>query len=150
MLSLFVMSKRLVIWIAVALIGVGAVLALLTLQKHEAEAKGQVTFHRRSGNLAHFLVGELRNYGGTPPASSMIVVLQADWQFAEDPQGFQVLLPKARKADLVQCLTAMFGEPMRRDSYPHLVYKEDRFGVGLVADLDADPIHIICLKKGAL
>jgi hypothetical protein len=76
--------------------------------------------------------------------------MQAEWQYAEDKDGFQILIGQDKKASLLQALTGSLGEPLLRDKYPHLVYKEDRFGVGLVADLNSDPIHIICIKKGVL
>jgi hypothetical protein len=109
-----------------------------------------VSFKKRSGNLVQFIDQELRKYGGTPNNDQPKPVMQAEWQYAEDKDGFQILIGQDKKAELVRALTGSFGEPLLRDKYPHLVYKEDRFGVGLVANLNSDPIHIICIKKGVL
>ena len=109
-----------------------------------------VTFKNRSGDLVQFIDQELRKYGATPPANQQKPIMQAEWQYAEDKDGFQILIGQDRKTALVQALTASLGQPLLREKYPHLVYKEDRFGVGLVADLNNNPIHIICIKKGVL
>ena len=109
-----------------------------------------VTFKNRSGDLVQFIDQELRKYGGTPPTNQQKHIMEAEWQYAEDKDGFQILIGQDRKAALIQALTASLGQPLLRDKYPHLVYKEDRFGVGLVADLNANPIHIICIKRGVL
>jgi hypothetical protein len=107
-------------------------------------------FKKQSGDLVQFIDQELRKYGGTPGTNQPKPVMQAEWQYAEDKDGFQILIGQDKKASLLQALTGSLGEPLLRDKYPHLVYKEDRFGVGLVADLNSDPIHIICIKKGVL
>jgi hypothetical protein len=108
------------------------------------------TFKDRSGDLVQFIDQELRRYGGTPPTNRPRPGMQAEWRYTEDKDGFQILIGHDRKAELIQALTASLGEPLLRDKYPQLVYKEDRFGVGLVADLNGNPIHIICIKKGVL
>ena len=109
-----------------------------------------VTFKKQSGDLVQFIDQELRKYGGTPQSNQQKPIMQAEWQYAEDKDGFQILIGQDRKAPLIQALTASLGQPLLQDKYPHLVYKEDRFGVGLVADLNSNPIHIICIKKGVL
>jgi hypothetical protein len=109
-----------------------------------------VSFRRKSGNLVQFIDQELRKYGGTPSTNQPKPVMEAEWQYAEDKDGFQILIGPDKKTALIQALTRSLGEPWLRDEYPHLVYKEDRFGVGLVANLNSDPIHIICIKKGVL
>jgi hypothetical protein len=109
-----------------------------------------VSFKKQSGDLVQFIDRELRKYGGTPTTGQPKPVMQAEWEYAEDKQGFQILIGQDKKAALVEALTKSLGEPLLRNEYPHLVYKEDRFGVGLVADLNSDPIHIICIKKGVL
>jgi hypothetical protein len=144
------MSKRLIIWIAVAIAGVGVVIALQRIKKTEMEQEGRVAYRKKSGDLIQFLTRELRQYGGTVTVTGSVPVMRAEWRYAEDPKGFQILLSQSHREELVRCLTQLLGEPMRRDKYPHLVYKRDRFGVGIVADLESDPIHIICLRKGAL
>jgi hypothetical protein len=110
----------------------------------------EVTFKKRSGDLVQFLDQELRKYGGTPTNGQPRPVMQAEWQYAEDKDGFQILVPQTKKAALIRALTDWLGQPLLQDKYPHLVYKEDRFGIGMVADLSGDPIHIICIKKGVL
>ena len=77
-------------------------------------------------------------------------MMQTAWHYAEDKDGFQILIGQENKTALIEALTSSLGEPLLRNKYPHLVYKQDRFGVGIVADLNSDPIHIICIKKGAL
>jgi hypothetical protein len=109
-----------------------------------------VSFKKQSGNLVQFMDHELRKYGGTPTSNQPKPVMQAEWQYAEDKDGFQILIGQDKKMALIQALTGSLGEPLLRDEYPHLVYKEDRFGVGVVANLNSDPIHIICIKKGVL
>jgi hypothetical protein len=111
---------------------------------------GTVTYMKKSGDLIQFMEQEVRKYDGTPATKQPKPVLQAGWQYAEDKEGFQILLSRDKKAALVEALTEAFGEPLLRDKYPQLVYKEDRFGVGVVADLESDPIHIICMRRGAV
>ena len=113
-------------------------------------ADGKISFKKQSGDLVQFIDQELRRYGGTPTTNQPKPVMRTEWQYAEDKQGFQILIGQDKKAALIQALAGSLGEPLLRDKYPHLVYKEDRFGVGLVADLNSDPIHIICIKKGVL
>jgi hypothetical protein len=144
------MSKRIIIWVVVALAGVGVVLALQHIKRTEMEQEGRVTYHKRSGDLIQFLVQELRQYGGTVTVTGGAPVMRAEWRYAEDTNGFQILIAQSHRAELVECFTSAFGEPLLRDQYPHLVYKEDRLGVGIVANLQSDPIHIICLRRGAL
>ena len=144
------MSKRFIIWIAVAIAGVGGVVALQRIKKTEMEQEGRVTYHKKSGDLIQFLTRELREYGGTVTVTGSVPVMRAEWRYAEDTNGFQILIAQSHRAELVRSFTSALGEPMLRDQYPHLVYKEDRFGVGIVANLQGDPIHIICLRRGAL
>lgn len=144
------MLKRIIIWLAVTIAGVGVFVALQRIKKTEMEQEGRVTYHKKSGDLIQFLTRELREYGGTVTVTGSVPVMRAEWQYAEDPKGFQILVSQSRRGEFVHSMTLTFGEPQLRDKYPHLVYTEDRFGVGIVADLQSDPIHIICLRKGAL
>lgn len=144
------MAKRIIIWFAVALAGVGVFIGLQHIKKTEMEQDGRVTFHNKSGDLVQFLRQELQQYGGTLTLTSSLPVMRTEWRYAEDPKGFQILLAQSHKDELIRCLTQSLGEPMRQEKYPHLVYTQDRFGVGIVADLQSDPIHMICLRKGAL
>jgi hypothetical protein len=114
------------------------------------EQEGRVTFQKKSGDLAQFLMRELQQYGGTVTPTGSMPVMRSEWRYAEDAKGFQILLAQSHRDELIRCFTQLLGEPMRRDQYPHLVYKEDRFGVGIVVNLQSDPIHIICLRRGAL
>jgi len=144
------MSKRIIIWIVVALGVVGAFVAFQSLRRADAAADGRVTYKSKSGDLVQFMLDGLSRYGGTVAVTSTVPTMRAEWRYAEDPKGFQILLPQSQREEFVRCITQALGEPTRRDTYPHLVYKEDRFGVGIVADLQSDPIHVICLRKGAL
>jgi hypothetical protein len=144
------MSKRIIIWFAVALACVGVFVGLQRIRKTEMQQEGRVIFHSKSGDLVQFLRQELQQYGGTLTFTSSLPVMRTDWRYAEDPKGFQILLAQSHRDELIRCLTQSLGEPMMREKYPHLVYKEDRFGVGIIADLQRDPIHIICLRRGAL
>jgi hypothetical protein len=133
--------------------GIFTVLFSLLLAGIMSGCSGQsspVKFKKQSGDLVQFMDQELRKYGGTPPIPKPRPILRAEWQYSEDKDGFQILIGQDQKGALIQVLTASLGEPQLRESYPHLVYREDRFGVGLMANLESDPIHIICLKKGAL
>jgi len=132
-----------------AIVGVGVVVALQRTRKTETEQEGRVTYHKKTGDLIQFFTRELQQYGGTVTVTGSLPVMPAEWRYAEDINGFQVLIAQSYRADLVRALTNSLGEPMLNDKYPHLVYKEDRFGVGIVADLQSDPIHFICLRKGA-
>ncbi len=114
------------------------------------EQAGRVTFHNKSGDLVQFLRQEVQRYGGTLALTSSPPVMRTEWRYAEDAKGFQILLAQNHKDELIRCLTQSFGEPMRQERYPHLFYLQDRFGVGIVADLQSDPIHMIGLRKGAL
>ena len=144
------MSKRTIIWIIVVVVVIGGFVTLQNLRRADADADGRVTYKRESGDLVQFMFGALSRYGSTLVVTSTVPVMRANWSYAEDSKGFQIFLPQSRREDLVRCLTQSLGEPLRRDEYPHLVYKQDRFGVGIVADLNSDPIHIICIRKGAL
>jgi hypothetical protein len=144
------MSKRIIIWIVVALVAIGVFMTFQSLHRDDAADEGGVTYKGKSGDLVQFMLNALSRYGGTVTVTSTVPVMRAEWRYAEDAKGFQILLPQRHKEELVRCLTLLLGEPMRRDKYPHLVYKEDRFGVAIVANLERDPIHIICLRKGAL
>jgi hypothetical protein len=144
------MKNRVTIWIVVALTGIGVVLALQHLQRTDDEQRGRVTFRKKSGDLMQFLTRELRQYGGSPTNTGSAPAMLAEWRYSEDPKGFQILISQTYKDELIRSLIESLGEPTRRDLYPHLVYKEDRFGVGIVADLQSDPIHIICLRRGSL
>jgi len=142
------MSKRIIIWFSVALAGVGVFIALQRVKKTEMEQEERVTFHKRSGDLVQFLTRELQQYGGALSLTSSLPVLRTEWRYAEDAKGFQILLAQTHRNELIRCLTQSLGEPTRRDQYPHLVYREDRFGVGIVVDLQSDQIHIVCLRRG--
>ena len=144
------MSKRFIIWIAVAIAGIGVVVALQRIKKAEMEQEGRVTYRKKSGDLIQFLTRELRQYGGTLTVTGSVPVMRAEWRYAEDTNGFQILIAQSHRAELLRCLTSSLGEPMLREQYPHLVYRADRLGVGVVANLQSDPIHIICLRRGAL
>ena len=144
------MSKRIIIWISVAIAGVGVVLALQRLKRTEILQDSRVTYHQKSGDLIQFLTSELRQYGSTLTVTGSLPIMRAEWRYAEDTNGFQILIAQSSRAELVRCLTGSLGEPMLREQYPQLVYKEDRFGVGILANLQSDPIHIICLRRGAL
>ena len=98
-----------------------------------------VTYKKKSGDLIQFMERELRRYDGTPAIKKPSPVLRTEWQYAEDKEGFQILISQEKKTALVQALTDAFGDPLLRDKYPQLVYKEDRFGVGVVADLKQRP-----------
>lgn len=120
------------------------------LGQWQRRVDGKVTYHHKSGDLVAFLTAELQKYGANLKLMENVSELKTDWRYAEDPDGFQVLLAQSEKDELVEALSKTFGEPMMRKNYPQLVYKEDRFGVGIMANLESDPIHIICLKKGVL
>ena len=144
------MSKRIVIWIAVVLVGVATIALLQHLRQHQMGTAGKVTFQEKSGDLIAFLTHELQRYGANLTLPGHVPSLNTDWRYAEDAKGFQILLPKARKDELIQVLSQTLGKPELREEYPQMIYREDRFGVGIVADLESDPLHIICLRKGAL
>jgi len=145
-----IMSKRIIIWFTVAFACVGVFVGLQRIKETEMEQEGRVTFHKKSGDLMQFLTRELQQYGGTLALTNSLPVMHTEWRYAEDAKGFQILLALSHRDELIRCLTQSLGAPMRRDKYPHLVYKEDRCGVGIVADLQSDPMHIICLRRGAL
>jgi hypothetical protein len=144
------MSKRFIIWIAVAIACVGVVVTLQRIKKTEMEREGHVIYHKKSGDLIQFLTRELRQYGSTVTVTGSVPVMRAEWRYAEDTNGFQILIAQSYRAEVVRSFTSALGEPMLREQYPHLVYKEDRFGVGIVANLQTDPMHVICLRRGAL
>ncbi len=138
------------IWWAVALVAIAAIIAFQKLHQADVANDGRVTFKTKSGDLMQFLLSELTKFGSSLTVTNTSPVLRAEWKYAEDSKGFQVFVPQSKKDELVRCFTQVLGEPIRRDQYPHLVYREDRFGVGIVADLQSDPIHIICLRKGSI
>ena len=144
------MKKRFAICIAVAFAGIAVFVALQRIKNTEMEQEGRVSYHKKSGDLIQFLTRELQQYGGTVTVTGSVPVMRAEWRYAEDTNGFQILIAQTHRAELVRCLTSSLGDPMLREQYPHLVYKVDRFGVGIVADLQSNPIHIICLRRGAL
>ena len=144
------MSKRIIIWIGVVLAVIAAFFTFQGLRRAGAVADGRVSYKSKTGDLVQFMLDGLSRYGGTVAVTNTVPPMRAEWRYAEDPKGFQILLPQSQREEFVRCITQALGEPMRRDKYPHLVYTEDRFGVGVIADLQSDPIHIICLRKGAL
>ena len=97
-----------------------------------------------------FFLSELTKFGSTLSTTTTPPVMLAEWRYAEDAEGFQVLVPQSKRDELLRGLTQTLGETLRREQYPHLVYKEDKIGVGIVVDLQRDPIHIICLRKGSI
>ena len=135
------MIKRVNIWLS---------LAALPILFGCSPSTPRGTYKQQSGDLIQFTELEVRKYGGTAASTQPKPTLQAEWQFKEDKEGFQILLSHAKRASLVQALTAAFGEPLLQDKYPQLVYKEDRFGIGVVADLNSDPMEIICMRRGAI
>src|SRR5438093_5222449 len=98
------MSKRFVIWIAVALAAVAVALTLQHLRKRQMEMEGTVTFHKKSGDLMQFLTPELQQYGGILTLTSSLPALRAEWRYAEDSKGFQILLAQSHRDEL--------GEPL--------------------------------------
>ena len=144
------MKSRVMIWCAVALVAIAAIIAFQKLNQSDVANDGRVTFKTKSGDLIQSFLSELTKFGSSLTVTNASPVLRAEWKYAEDSKGFQVFVPQSTKDELVCCFTQVLGEPLRRDQYPHLVYKEDRFGVGIVADLQSDPIHIICLRKGSI
>ena len=144
------MRIRLITWSFAVLLTVGVIVVVRRLQQADAASDGRITFKDQSGDLVQFFLSELPKFGSTLTTTSKPPVLGAEWRYAEDSKGFQVLVPHGHKEELVRCLALALGEPTLRDQYPHLVYKEDRFGVGIVADLQSDPIHIICLRRGSV
>ena len=143
------MSKRISIWGVVVLVGVVAFVTFQSLRRADGASSDRVTFKSKSGDLVQFLRDELVKYGGSVTFTSAVPSLRIEWRYAEDVKGFQILLAQSHREEFIRCLTVAFGEPLRRKQYPQLVYKEDRFGVGIVANLESDPIHVICIKKAA-
>jgi hypothetical protein len=115
------MSKRFIIWIPVVLAGVGVVVALQRIKKTEMEQEGRVTYHKKSGDLIQFLTRELRQYGSTVTVTGSVPVMRAEWRYAEDTNGFQILIAQRYRAELVRSFTSALGAPMLRGQYPHLV-----------------------------
>ena len=71
------MSKRIIIWFAVALAGVGVFIGLPRIKKTEMEQDGRVTFQKKSGDLAQFLTRELQQYGGTVTLTGSMPVMRS-------------------------------------------------------------------------
>ena len=107
-------------------------------------------YSTHSGDVILFLAQEVKNAGGQVADLETEGTLQTEWRFKKDSNGFQMLLPSKEKESLVKALALRFGDPVLRDTYPHLVYKVQDLGVAIMIDLEQDPIHLICLKKGAL
>ncbi len=144
------MKRRLVILTIVAAIVLGVVVALRFAKRSDVEKEGFVTYREKSGDFIQFFIRELKHYGGKVTVTGTMPVMPAKWRYAEDDNGFQVLIAQSFRDDFVRSITNSLGEPILSDSYPQLVYKEDRVGVGTVVNLRSDPIHIICIRKGAL
>src|SRR4051794_13801466 len=51
-----------------------------------------VKFKKQSGDLVEFIDQELRRHGGTPGTNQPKPVMQAEWQYAEGNDGFQILI----------------------------------------------------------
>jgi hypothetical protein len=103
------MSKRIIIWFAVALAGVGVFVGLQHIKKSEMRQEGRVTFHKKSGDLVQFLTRELKQYGGTLTLTGTLPVMRTDWHYAADANGFQVLLAPNHREELIRCLTQSHG-----------------------------------------
>ena len=143
------MAKRIVIWFASAIAAVCVAIVIQRIKRTEMRQEGQVAYHRMSGDLIQFFTRELQRYGGTHSLTGGLPVLNIEWGYADDTNGFQILIAQTHRAELVRAFTSAFGEPLLRDKYPHLVYRKDRIGLGIIGDLQSDPIHIICLRRGA-
>lgn len=144
------MSKRLLIWIAVVLVAGSAILALQRLRRDELREEGGVTSYKKSGDLIGFFVRELEKCGGTQKVQSTLPMLRADWKWAADTNGFQILLSRDRQAELIQCFTQAFGAPVMSDGYPRLLYRSQDIGATILAQTHLDPMHIICIRAGVL
>ena len=143
------MSKRTVIWSVVLLSAVAAAAVTFWLHRPEEETH-ELSYRKSSGDFMEFYVARVRKYGGTPPVTNALPRFEAEWEFADNPNGFHVFLPQKWKAELTQHFTAAFGDPTVRGTFPHLSYKEDRFNVQITVNSGTDPMPIICLKRGMM
>src|SRR5437762_3423404 len=127
------MSKRFIIWIGVAIAGVGVVVAIQRIKKTEMQQEGRVAYRKNSGDLMQFFAHEFERYGGTRRVGRSLPFLHAEWSYAEDTNGFQILLSRDREAEFVQCLTQTYGRPILSDGYPHLLYRSGVVGATITA-----------------
>lgn len=144
------MSKRFMIWIAVVIAGVGVVVALQRIKKTAMEQEGRVTYRNKSGDLMQFFAQQFERYGGTQRVARTLPSLRAEWSYAEDTNGFQILLSRDKETEFVRCLTQTYGSPVLSDGYPHLLYRSGAVGATITANTREDPMHIIVLRAGAL
>lgn len=143
------MTKRGIIWsatVGVAVMVVGAA----TWLNRAGDDNSEIIHQKGAGDFMKFYVERMQKYGGTVTLTNPMPKFEAEWEFADNPNGFHVFLPQKWKAELVQHFTQVFGEPTSRAQSSQMSYKEDRFNVLITAGLDSDPIPIVCLKRGLL
>ncbi len=141
------MSKRPFIWITVVLVAVAAAAVAFRWQQPDEDAP-ELTHQKASGDFVKFYLERVQKAGGTPAVTNALPKFEAEWEFADNPNGFHVFLPQKWKTELIAHFTTVFGEPRRSSQFPHLSYPEDRFNVAITVNLEADPMPIVCLKHG--
>jgi hypothetical protein len=135
---------------------VGTAAGLWSLRERDPH---RVTFKRRSGDLVGFFVSQATNYGARPKSDAPLPTVEAHWQFATDPEGFQILMAPSDTERLVQALAPAFGQPERRQSYPHIIYRDTNLHVFISIGTDeahnlrsigTTNHHLICVREGAM
>ena len=144
------MSKRFIIWLVIAVTTGGLVVAFCLLRNRDSSG---VVFNRQSGDLADFFLKQAVAYGAHPKTNSRIEQLDSSWECSTDPDGFQIFLPPTDTERLVRAIAPAFGEPERRDSYPHILYMITNVGVHISIGTNmawTTNHHLICIRGDSM
>ena len=115
----------------------------------EPELNPPVGYKKLKGDFAKAFVSKAKSYGGRIKRDDF-PSFECQWAYKADKDGFQILLPTNEAERLKLFFRQAFGEPTVSKIYPHLVYKIKDAGIAIMCDLEANPIHIICLRAQAL
>lgn len=73
-----------------------------------------------------------------------------EWQYKEDENGVQILFDYQNLVQFESFLKASLGNFTLKNDYPQIVYGIKSVGVNVFCNLGTNPIHVICLRAGAI
>ena len=103
----------------------------------------------KSGDFPQFLLGEINKYGGHIQTHAS-QKLDMEWQYKEDDNGVQILFDHQNLAQFESFLKAALGNFTLKSDYPQIVYSPKSIGMNVFCNLQTNPIHVICLRAGAI
>jgi hypothetical protein len=103
----------------------------------------------KSGDFPQFFLGEINKYGGHVQKHGS-QELDMEWQYKEDENGVQMLFDPQNLPQFESFLKASLGNFTLKSDYPQIVYNTKSIGVNVFCNVATNPIHVICLRAGAL